>query len=88
MRKVRNQIVHEGAEAQTYKFQEDIDWSEGVLAFIDNSFAEKYPQYVSGGDVVVNEEQLTETVKAAISLIGWLAKQLRAKELNSLRERP
>src|SRR5208282_5849930 len=33
MREVRNQIVHEGAEAQTYKFNEDIDWNEGVLAF-------------------------------------------------------
>jgi hypothetical protein len=84
MRKVRNQIVHEGAEAQTYKFQEDIDWNEGVLAFMDDSFTKKYPQYVSGGDVVVSEEQLNEVVKGSISLVGWLANELRAQELSSI----
>jgi hypothetical protein len=84
MREVRNQIVHEGAEAQTYKFQEDIDWNDGVLAFIDYSFSEKYPQYVSDGDVAVSEEQLTEAVKAAIDLVGWLAKELRTQELSSI----
>jgi len=81
MREVRNQIVHEGAEAETYKFQEDIDWNDGVLAFMDDSFSRKYPQYVSGGDVAVTEEQLTEAVKAAISLVEWLAKELRTREL-------
>jgi hypothetical protein len=39
MREVRNQIVHEGAEAQTYEFQEDVDWNDGVLAFMDYSFS-------------------------------------------------
>ena len=88
MREVRNQIVHDGAEAQTYKFQEDIDWNNGVLAFMDDSFSKKYPQYVSDGDVAVTEEQLTEAVKAAISLVGWLAKELRAQELDRITKKP
>ena len=88
MREVRNQIVHEGAEAETYKFQEDIDWNDGVLAFMDDSFSKKYPQYVSDGDVAVSEGQLTEAVKAAISLVGWLAKELRAQELDSITKKP
>jgi hypothetical protein len=29
----------------------------------------------------VTEEQLTEAVKAAISLVEWLAKELRTREL-------
>jgi hypothetical protein len=86
MREVRNQIVHEGAEAETYKFQEDIDWNEGVLAFMDDSFAKKHPQYVSDGDVAVTEEQLTEAVKAAVDLVGWLAKELRAQEISSIKK--
>ena len=70
------------------KFQEDIDWSKGVLAFMDDSFALKYPQYVSDGDVSVSEEQLKDAVKAAIKLVGWLAKELRAQELSSITKKP
>lgn len=88
MREVRNQIVHEGGESQTYKFKEDIDWNDGVLAFMDDSFSKKYPQYVSEGDVAVTEEQLNEAVKAAISLVGWLAEELRAQELDSVTKKP
>jgi hypothetical protein len=83
MREVRNQIVHDGAEAHTFKFNEDIDWSAGVLAFMDYSFAEKYPEYVSVGEVSVSEEQLNDFVKKAVSLVEWLAKELRARELAS-----
>jgi hypothetical protein len=83
MREVRNQIVHDGAEAQTFKYQDRIDWSEGVLAFIDNSFAEKYPDYVSedGNEVNVSEQQLKDTIEASVKLVKWLAVELRTREL-------
>ena len=34
----------------------------------------------------MTEEQLTEAVKAAIDLVGWLAKELRAQELSSIKK--
>jgi hypothetical protein len=82
MREVRNQIVHEGAEAQTYKFQDRIDWGEGVLAFIDNSFAEKYPDCVSenGSEVNVSEVLLKNAIESSVKLVGWLASELRKRE--------
>jgi hypothetical protein len=87
MREVRNQIVHEGAEAHTYKFQDEIDWSKGVTAFLDFSFSEKYPEYVSGGSVSVGEQQLTDAVKASVGLVEWLAKELRARELAFIKQK-
>jgi hypothetical protein len=86
MRVVRNQIVHDGAEAVTFKFNDEIDWNEGVLAFQDSSFSEKYPGYVSGNEVSVSQEQLDKAVEASLSLVGWLAKELRARELASIRK--
>lgn len=85
MRVVRNQIVHVGAEANTFKFNDEVKWNEGVTAFMDCSFSEKYPDYVSGDDVSVSQEQLDKAVESSISLVGWLAKELRAKELSVLR---
>jgi hypothetical protein len=86
MREVRNQIVHEGAEAVTFKFNDETDWSEGILAFQDYSFSEKYPTYVSRNEVSVSQEQLDKAVKASVNLVGWLAKELRVRELSSLRK--
>jgi hypothetical protein len=88
---VRNQIVHEGAEANTFKFNDEVDWNEGILDFLDCRFSEKYPDYVSGdnigAEVNVSQEQLDKTVEASINLVGWLAKELRAMELSSIRNR-
>jgi hypothetical protein len=84
MRDVRNQIVHDGAEANTFKFSDEIDWNEGVLAFMDCSFSEKYPDYVSDDEVSVSSEQLEKAVEASVSLVGWLAKQLRNRELANI----
>ena len=86
MREVRNQIVHEGAEANTFKFSDETEWNEGVLAFMNCSFSKKYPDYVSGDEVSVSPEHLEKAVEASISLIGWLAKELRKRELASIRK--
>lgn len=86
MRVVRNQIVHDGAEANTFKFNDQINWENGVLDFLDCSFSEKYPEYVSGNDVSVSQEKLDEAIKSSVELVGWLAEELRKRELSSIRK--
>jgi hypothetical protein len=90
MRVVRNQIVHDGAEANTFKFNDEVDWNDGVTAFLDCSFSERYPDYVSGdnigAEVSVSREQLDKAVEASVNLVGWLAKELRTRELSSIRK--
>jgi hypothetical protein len=87
MREVRNQIVHDGSEANTFKPLGEIDWNSGDAGYLDISFSEKYPEYVwgtgMGAEVTVSEEQLQKAIKASVDLVGWLAGELRAKELQS-----
>jgi len=87
MREVRNQIVHEGAEANTVKPLDEMDLSSGDAGYLDMSFSEKYPKYVSGSgagaEVDVSQEQLAEAIKCSIELVGWLAEELRKRELAS-----
>lgn len=86
MREVRNQIVHDGGEANTFKPNDEIDWHADVVAYLDCSFSEKYPDYVSGDEVRVSREQLEMAVEASVNLVGWLAKELRTRELASIRK--
>jgi hypothetical protein len=86
MREVRNQIVHDGGEANTFKPYDEIDWNEDVVAYLDCSFSEKYPGYVAGDEVSVSREQLEKAVEASVSLVGWLAKELRTRERASIRK--
>jgi hypothetical protein len=64
MREVRNQIVHDGAEANTFKPNDEIEWHADVVAYLDCSFSEKYPGYVSGDEVSVTKEQLEKAVES------------------------
>jgi hypothetical protein len=77
MREVRNRIVHDGPE------------DGGRL---DVAFSKEYPEYVSGSgigaQVSVSEAQLAEAVKNSIDLVGWLAGQLRKKELEAIKRKP
>src|SRR5258708_5333906 len=87
MREVRNQIVHDGSEANTFKPLNLIDWNSGDAGYLDISFSEKYPEYVWGtgmsAEVSVSEEQLQKAIRASVDLVGWLAGELRARELES-----
>jgi hypothetical protein len=51
-------------------------------------FSEKYPEYVSGtgmsAEVSVSEEQLGKAIKSSVGLVGWLAGELRKRELSSI----
>jgi hypothetical protein len=90
MREVRNQIVHDGSEANTLKPLNDIDWDSGDAGYLDLWFSQKYPEYVWGtgmsAEVTVSEEQLQKFIKDSIELVGWLAGELRAMELKSSRK--
>ena len=54
---------------------------------MDASFAEKYPDYVAedGSEVNVSEQQLKNTVESSVKLLGWLASELRKRELAHIR---
>lgn len=88
MQDVRNQIVHDGAEANTVKPLDESDFNSGDAGYLDMGFSEKYPEYVSGtgfgAEVSVSEKQLEEHIKASVDLVGWLAGELRTRELASI----
>jgi len=88
MRVVRNQIVHNGGEANKYKSMDDMDLAAGDAGYLDMEFSEKYPEYVSGSGVNagvnVTQEQLQSMIESSVALVGWLAKELRAREASSL----
>jgi hypothetical protein len=74
MREVRNQIVHDGGEANTFKPLGEVDWNSGDAGYLDISFSEKHPEYVWGtgmsAEVTVSEEQLQKAIKASVDLVG------------------
>jgi hypothetical protein len=88
MRSVRNQIVHEGGEANTLKPFDFIDVNGGNAGLLDLSFSQKYPEYVSGdgigAEVSVSQEQLQRNIDSSVDLVGWLAEELRKRELLSI----
>lgn len=90
MRDVRNMIVHNGGEANKHKFMDDIILDKGEAGLLDISFSEEYPAFVSGSgigaEVSVSEEQLQSIIEASVNLVGWLARELRARELASLKK--
>jgi hypothetical protein len=88
MREVRNQIVHDGGEANTLKPLDSIDVNGGDAGLLDTWFSEKYPDYVSGegvgAEVSVSQEQLQKHIDASVDLVGWLASELRERALLSI----
>jgi hypothetical protein len=87
MNDVRNQIVHEGAEAQPFRFLYEFDANEPNPQYMDTSFAEKYPGYVTedGSEVTVSEEQLQSFIESSVKLVEWLASELRTRELEHIK---
>jgi hypothetical protein len=84
---VRNQIVHDGSEANTIKPFDEIEDLGSDTGVLDMWFSTKYPEYVHGrgiGAVVdVNQDLLEKNIKAAIELVAWLSGELRERELAS-----
>jgi hypothetical protein len=85
IREVRNQIVHDGGEANPFKSGTSFDdLGKGDDAYLNTSFSKKYPQFASGSsmfaEVSVDEGQLQSMVDSALALVDWLATELRKQE--------
>jgi hypothetical protein len=83
LREVRNQIVHDGSEANTLKPLDEADPSGGDSGWLDTRFSRKYPEYVngkgSGAEVSVSQELLDKNIVASLELVAWLAGELRRR---------
>ena len=84
MRKARNQIVHDGAEANPWNTSTVESLQRGGEPILDTSFSEGYPEFVTGegweAEVVVSQEQLDSMCDAAVALVRWLATELDAQD--------
>jgi hypothetical protein len=82
---VRNQIVHDGGDANPQLSFEKCTVGGGDESYLDLRFSKKYSEYVEGSGslaaVRVTEEQFDQTFDASIALIKWLAEQLRLRQL-------
>jgi hypothetical protein len=87
LREVRNQIVHDGGEANTLKRLDESEINGDESGWLDLDFSRKYPQYVQGegigAEVNVSQELLDKNIEASIELVGWLAGELRRREVAS-----
>jgi hypothetical protein len=89
LREVRNQIVHDGSEANTLKPFDESDLSGGDSGWLDMRFSRKYPEYVHGegmgAEVSVSQELLDKNIEASIELVVWLAGELRRREVATMK---
>jgi hypothetical protein len=84
MVRVRNQIVHEGGEANTWNNATLENLRRGQEPALDTTFSKAYPQFVNGegwdAEVVVSQEQLDLMCDASVALVRCLAKELDAQD--------
>ncbi len=85
MRKARNQIVHNASEANPFKYGVSFDdLGKDEDAYLDLSFSKDCAQYVHGtgmdAEVEISEKQLQEIVERSLSLLEWLATELRKQQ--------
>jgi len=84
MVRVRNEIVHEGAEANTWNDATLESVRQGQEPALDTAFSKVYPHFVTGegwdAEVVVSQEQLDLMCDASVALVRWLATELDAQD--------
>jgi hypothetical protein len=84
MVKARNQIVHEGAEANTWNEATLESLRQGQPPALNTTFSKDYPHFVAGegwdAEVVVSQEQLDLMCDASVKLVWWLAAELDAQD--------
>ncbi|MFI5089636.1 MAG: hypothetical protein ACHP7P_06220 [Terriglobales bacterium] len=87
MTAARNQIVHEGGQANPFKSLDALDLDADFDDMLDLSFSKKYSQFVQGesfgAEVSISEEQLEAMIKSSVQLVKWCAHELRMQELAS-----
>ncbi len=94
LRNVRNQIVHDGGEANPFKPLAESELDAGDEGMFDLSFSKEFNDYVHGtgcgAEVCVSQEQLEWHIAKATTLVKWLAEEFRrvqlalSKELRSI----
>lgn len=92
LRVVRNQIVHDGGEANVLKdYGKTTINPDGSFHMYDTSFSDKYPEFVDGKEfsamVTVSAEQLDRGIDDSIAVVRWISEQLRAIEVKFEREK-
>lgn len=84
MRKVRNQIVHDGAQANTWNDSMLESLGNGEEPTLDIRFSAAYPDFVEGegwnAEVIGTQEPLDSMCDASVELARWLATELDAKD--------
>jgi hypothetical protein len=84
MRVVRNQIVHDGGQANPFKSLDDSVPDRDFNDMLDISFSLKYPEFVDGegssAEVSVREDQLQAMINNSVALVKWCAHELRIRE--------
>lgn len=84
MVRVRNQIIHAGAEANTWNDATLESLRHGQEPTLDTAFSEAHPEFVIGegwnAEVVVSREQLDLMCDASVALVRWLAAELNAQD--------
>ena len=92
LRKVRNQIVHDGGDAAVLKPFEMRDITkDGTFDMYDTSFAKDFPEFTCGSDynaqVVVTEEQIEQGIDYSLQIVKWISEQLYPLEVQWLKLR-
>ncbi len=84
MRKVRNRIVHDGAEATSWNSSTIESLQRGEEPILDTAFSEAYSEFVIGegwdAEVVVSQEQLDSMCEASVALVRWLSTELDTQD--------
>jgi hypothetical protein len=88
LREVRNQIVHDGGEANPLKpLHKSEILPDGTFDMLDTKFSDRFQDFVTGRDisaeVEVSQEQLDLCVDRSIEIVRWVSEQLRVKELEA-----
>lgn len=82
---VRNQIVHDGGQANPELLLEKCNLEGGDAGILDLKFSTKYPEYVEGSgmlaEVNVSMEQVRRFGDQSLELLKWVSSELRKKQL-------
>jgi hypothetical protein len=85
IRVVRNWIVHNGGEAYKLKPFGKVKLNGLQSGWLKGNFSREYPEYVRGegmnAEINVSQDLLNKKIEASIELVGWLAGELRKREL-------
>ena len=91
LRKARNMLVHKGGEANPRKAFQDRTLNVGDEGLYDLNFSKKYPHLVKGqgyaAEISISQEQLETAITKSVNLVRYVARELRARELDLARYR-